>query len=179
MKAIICLAGLTLFLAGCAPRATEVGYRDLLESYRGQHIDQLVSAWGPPQAKHDFADGRRVYSFITHSRQPAPVTRPFIGVGGVLGHRSYGGLYLSTEMTMREHYCETRVETDRKGRITGYNFKGNACRAYQAPTAGPDGQARAYPPDGGPAWATVCGPNSSPDCGPAYPPGWGPAHGPW
>lgn len=173
---LVCLAGL-LALAGCGPKTDAKAYGALLEGYMGQHIDQLVNVWGPPQSRYDYADGRRMYSFVRISRDYS-AGGPLVGFGGGWGSwgGGWGGVGLSTAGAVQTYSCETRVITDKKGYVTDYSFRGNACNVERGTDGG---QAPARLPDGGPAWATVCGPGSSPDCGPAYPPGWGPAHGPW
>ncbi len=131
MKRVFSLLLFALVLAGCGPRATESGYRALLEGYRGQHIDQLVNAWGPPQDEYVYADGRRLYSFIRHRREYVQSVYPVFGLGFYSGNffgAYYPGFY-PNRAEIRDYACETRVTTDRKGYITDYNFRGEACRA--------------------------------------------------
>lgn len=169
-----------LVLAGCGSKNTVQGYQALLETYYGRHIDQFVSAWGLPQAQHEYSDGRKVYSFV-HSSYTSAGAAPLFSFGGYFGGgRRWGGglgFGLPVVPVVRRNYCETMITTDRQGNITDYSFRGNACRAAIEENGAP--VRPAAPPDDGPAWATVCGPDAPPDCGPAYPPGWGPAHSPW
>ena len=145
MKRIVCLAVVILALSGCGPKATEKGFRAMADSYTGQHIDTLVAAWGPPQASYTYEDGRREYSFVK-SRLVASMNPSFgIGLGGFYGGRrggwgGWGGFPMYQE-SVRQYRCETRVHTDRKGRITNIAFRGNDCRALEvnrgmAPSSG-------------------------------------------
>lgn len=128
IKPIMLLA--LLLAAGCGTRATESAYRDMLESYRGQHIDSLVAAWGPAQGRHTFADGRQLYSFIRNRREYVEAVDPLLGFGFGFHHRGFiGGYYTPERSRIREYSCETRVTTDRKGRIIALDYRGNACRA--------------------------------------------------
>lgn len=133
---IMLLAALMAMLAasGCGPRATESAYRNMLESYRGQHIDSLVAAWGPAQGRHTFADGRQMYSFVRNRREYVEPVNPGIGLGFGLGwgfsrHGFIGGYYSPDRSRIREYSCETTVTTDRKGRIIDLSYQGNNCRA--------------------------------------------------
>lgn len=129
---ILLLAAVLLATSGCAPRATELAYRNMLESYRGQHIDSLVAVWGPAQGRHTFADGRQLYSFVRNRREYVEAIDPMLGLGFGVGfhHRGFvGGYYAPERSRIREYSCETRVTTDRKGRIIDLDYRGNACRA--------------------------------------------------
>lgn len=139
---IIPILVMTVMLAasGCASRATEAAYRDMLDSYRGQHIDSLVADWGPAQGRHTFADGRQMYSFVLNRRE---YVEPALGLGLGLGlgwgshrHGFIGGYYPAHRSRVREESCETKVITDRRGRIIDLSYRGNACRAL--PPAPPD-----------------------------------------
>lgn len=137
-RKILLLAMLMVMLAafGCAPRATESAYRNMLESYRGQHIDSLVAAWGPAEARHTFADGRQLYSFVRNRREyvePLSASIGF-GLGGFYRHGFFGGYYHPERSRVREYSCETRVTTDRKGRIIDLSYQGNNCLAMPPET---------------------------------------------
>lgn len=133
MRSKIMLAVLAVMLAasGCAPRATESAYRNMLESYRGRHIDSLVAAWGPAQGHHTFADGRKLYSFVRNRREYVEPLNPGLGfgLGGFYRHGFIGGYYYPERSRIREYSCETRVITDRRGRIISLSYQGNNCRA--------------------------------------------------
>lgn len=135
---------LLMFLAGCGPKATAGGYKAMLESYRGLHIDQLVSILGPPRNQYTFKDGEKLYSFVNESRSYyAEPIYPMLGLG--FHHRHFFGSYHFGgygARGVRYDYCETRVNTDRKGKILGYAFQGNACRALPATTSAAPSEAR-------------------------------------
>lgn len=126
----ILMLAVLLAASGCAPRATESAYRNMLESYRGQHIDSMVAVWGPAQGHHTFADGRQLYSFVRNRREYVEAVDPLLGFGLGFHHRGFIGAYYAPERSrIREYSCETRVTTDRKGRIIDLDYRGNACRA--------------------------------------------------
>jgi len=134
-KSLLVMALLAIFIAaGCAPRATETAYRNMLEGYRGRHIDSLVAAWGPASGHHTFADGRQMYSFVRNRRQYVEPLYPSFGLGmGFYRRNFFGGYYFNDRSVIREYSCETTVTTDRKGQIIDFSYRGNACRAI-APT---------------------------------------------
>lgn len=130
MRFSLLIIALSAFLlSGCAAmRANEAGYQARLESMRGAHIDQLVMAWGPPDAEYTFDDGRKMYAFVNSKMYLTPQVRPgFVGMGRFYGR--HAGDFFDQEMETRHLYCETRFITDKEGRIMEWNFKGNACRA--------------------------------------------------
>lgn len=125
---------LPILAAGCGPKATLGGYRDILEHYRGGHIDTLVAAWGAPDGQHVYVDGRKEYRFLKEYRQEYvdPPFYPGFGVGYYHRHFGIGGMYYPNRVSYRYSSCETRVITDKKGNIQEYYFRGNACRAVPA-----------------------------------------------
>jgi len=132
MRRIVFAAVMILALSGCGPQATEKGFRTMVNSYAGQHIDSLVAAWGPPQASYTYEDGRREYSFV-HSRLVERMVPEFT-FGGYYGYPGWWGGYAGFPMyreRIRQYRCETRVATDRKGRITNITYRGNDCRALE------------------------------------------------
>lgn len=127
---LVVVLGSILIAAGCAPRATERAYRDMLEGYQGRHIDSLVAAWGPASGHHTFADGRQMYSFVRNRRTYVEPLYPAFGWGmGFYRRNFFGGYYFNDRSIIREYSCETMVTTDRKGRIIDFSYRGNACRA--------------------------------------------------
>jgi hypothetical protein len=117
-------------LSGCAyMRANEAGYQARLEAMKGTHIDQLVMAWGPPDAEFTFEDGRKMYAFVTSKMFLTPRIRPgFVGMSRFYGQR-FGSHFEDEEMEMKHLFCETHIITDKEGLIMEWKFKGNACRA--------------------------------------------------
>ena len=52
----------TLILTACA---TTANYEKLLNTWVGNHIDNLVSSWGPPQSSYPLSDGGRVIEYTS------------------------------------------------------------------------------------------------------------------
>lgn len=127
---VICLAML-LLAGGCGPKATVGGYREVLDYYRGGHIDRLVADWGAPKSSYVYADGRREYLFLKEHRQEYADLPfyPSVGFGYHHRHVGLGGVFSPGRLSSSYSFCETRVITDRKGNISEYYFRGSACRA--------------------------------------------------
>lgn len=122
----------SLAAAGCGPKATVGGYRELLDYYQGEHIDKLVADWGAPKSSYVYADGRKEYLFLREYRQEyAGNVYPSIGFGYHRHWSSFGlgGIYYPQTVSTRYSFCETRAITDKKGKILEYYFRGDACRA--------------------------------------------------
>lgn len=123
-KILLILVAASVLLSGCAAmRANSAGYEARLQALKGTHIDQVVLAWGPPDAEYTFEDGRRMYAFVTSKTYLTPRIQPTL-----MMNRFYGG-YGDDEMEMKHLYCETRLITDKEGKIAEWTFKGNACKA--------------------------------------------------
>lgn len=55
-------------IASCATDA-----RPIVNSWTGRHIDDLVTAWGPPDNSHQTADGGRVIAYVHQSSAVYPM----------------------------------------------------------------------------------------------------------
>ena len=49
------------FFMGCA---TTANYENILNTWVGSHVDNLVSSWGPPQGAFKLSDGSTVIEYI-------------------------------------------------------------------------------------------------------------------
>ncbi len=91
MKIPLVVLAAALLLGGCtAMKSSAAGYQARLESMRGAHIDEVVMAWGPPDAEFTFEDGRRMYSFVSSRLVSTPRMTPgFVGLSRFYGRRYY------------------------------------------------------------------------------------------
>lgn len=94
-----------LILTSCA---TTAGYRDVVESWRGSNIRELIQSWGPPSSSFRMPNGGMAH---TWSGSYGTV---FVPVGGnVIG---------------ANRTCETTFFVADDGYIYDYRFQGNACK---------------------------------------------------
>lgn len=115
---------LALLLTGCATSTMD----SIMNSWQGEHIDQVVKRWGYPNAEREFR-GRRLYvwndsgTYIVPSfgSSSATVTRTGPGTATVTGTSfSVGGGTISGR-------CERILEVDPAGKVVATQWGGNDC----------------------------------------------------
>lgn len=79
-----------MFLTSC------VDYGAIGNSWVGQHIDDLIYSWGPPESVYELKDGRKVIKY-SHSREISATT----------------------------YYCNATFSTDTTGVIRNWTKDGN------------------------------------------------------
>lgn len=131
------------FLMGCA---TTEGYKRLLNTWTGSHVDRLIQSWGVPRSSFKLSDGGEVLEYAD-SRQAqwggfttiVPQTTYHTGNASVFGAGGpvYGS-YSDTSTTYVQKtspvynitlQCITRFTTDASGIIVNWSFRGNNCVA--------------------------------------------------
>jgi hypothetical protein len=159
MKRVGAIAILGDFLGACA---TTAGYEAVLNTWIGDTSDHLVAVWGVPQQSFRTSDGGAVLQYQRSGQIVLPGVTTYQPVttyndGSVSGMTSNGtlvnGSYNGTSTTYVPHTsdpviipqsCATRFTVDVSGRITSWNWQGNACRA-KAPPPGPKSQPVSVP----------------------------------
>lgn len=128
---------LCVMMGGCA---TTEGYRQILETWKGQHVDELITSWGPPNGSAELSDGGKVLEYATNRTIPffLPNTRNTTGTfstfGGVMG--TYSGRSTGSKMVPIALSCVTRFTISSEGYISDYSFEGGDCTAYESSTGG-------------------------------------------
>jgi hypothetical protein len=84
--------------------ATTKNYEEMLDSWIGMNISELISLWGDPSHIYLRQDGTRVY---VYSR------RTLVDEGN--------------RHPTEQYYCITEFETDYRDIITKWKYKGNKC----------------------------------------------------
>lgn len=133
------------FLAGCET-ASQENFEAMLKSWKGEDIDKLIQAWGPPTRTYPLESGGKVMEFTNslqgydpgYSYQVPTFTNQY-GNMGLTANSGFSaqGTWSSTTMGMAERtvpgrpiflLCTTifRVSSDNK--IDGYRYRGNACK---------------------------------------------------
>lgn len=105
-KILFLSLALTLSLVGCA---TTEGYEQLLDTWYGSSEDNLIASWGVPRAVYE-TDGKKYMVFFEMSESYVS-PNPFAPFG-----------------YMQKFHCETTF-TFENGRVTGWRYKGNKCKA--------------------------------------------------
>jgi len=126
-------------IASCA---TQEGYKNLLNSWVGSHVDTLVMSWGPPQGSHTLSNGNKVIQYDDRRTVHMPGTTyttpqtnyhsgSIMGGGGIVDYSgtSTGYVTHTTPGYSIAQRCVTRFTIDSLGIIQKWAFEGNACRA--------------------------------------------------
>ena len=126
---VIWLVLAALLAAGCATREK---YDTLVRGWVGHPSDALVRSWGPPSSTYKLRNGNTLMLYETNKVEAytAP-TQIYQAPGTVVGNTVYPGPVTVTggQTTTYEKRCRTQFEVDSAGKIVGYGFEGNACRA--------------------------------------------------
>ena len=121
MKKIWYLAGLAVFLGGCA---TTANYKKAVNSWLGVDITVLAESWGYPSETFTAPNGNLVYVYANSDTYQAPrytsyTYNPQTNSGYAY---EYGGETL-------KYYCKTFFETGADKKIIKATFEGNACKS--------------------------------------------------
>jgi hypothetical protein len=113
---LIAVLILTIFSTSAfsAPDAGEKRYEEVLESWIGADINNLIDSWGPPDQQYRMPNGNMLYTWIDSSS----VTMPFMNDGDTI----WGGGTLIFS-------CTTTFSVQPSGRIFSWRWKGNKCRS--------------------------------------------------
>lgn len=143
MKNIQTVIVLLALLSGCA---TTSNYENILISWVGSNVDNLLMTWGPPASSYPLSNGGRV---LEYNRQrnvqvggyttTVPQTTYNSGNANVYGPTGPAyGTYSNTSTTYVQQtsptyniakQCITRFTVNSEGTITNWTWQGNDCTA--------------------------------------------------
>ena len=136
------LALVIAVLTGCAGFATREGLEQLLRSWEGSDVNDLMTSWGPPTRTDELPNGLKMYTYVRSGNYTAPTyitplrTTPSRTTVNVYGNTAYatttpgvttGGQVFSGQTYSM--YCSVSFTTDRSQRIVTWRYEGNACTA--------------------------------------------------
>lgn len=105
-KALVTFLLVGAALSGCA---TTGGFEDVLNSWVGSDVNRLIETWGPPADTYQMPNGRTLYTwFFDGGAVAVPV-----------GDYAYAV----------NRYCKTTFTVGKQGRVLGWRWQGNACKA--------------------------------------------------
>jgi hypothetical protein len=138
LAALLCAA----FVTGCA---TEEGYKQILNSWVGADVDQLVMSWGPPDRGYKLNSGGSVLEYGSQRTVTTggyttykPVTT--YQSGSVYGNYGGSALYSGSSTTYvpqtspvytYDYTCVTRFNVGENNKIVSWSYEGNDCRAVE------------------------------------------------
>jgi hypothetical protein len=143
MKKLFFALLISMLLVACA---TTANYEKVLNTWVGQHVDSLVSSWGPPRSSYQLSDGSKVIEYATSRNvqiggytTTVPQTTYNSGTVNAYGSGGYAyGNYSGTSTTYVQKttpvqniamQCITRFTLDAQGVIRKWSWQGNDCKA--------------------------------------------------
>lgn len=136
---------LLLVLSGCA---TTANYENILNSWTGSNVDNLVMQWGPPSNSYPLSNGGRVLEYSNQRNiqiggytTTVPQTTYNSGNADVYGtggsaYVTYSGssttyVQETTPVQNIAMQCITRFTVNAQGIITNWAWQGDDCKAME------------------------------------------------
>ncbi|QQR89551.1 MAG: hypothetical protein IPJ88_15345 [Myxococcales bacterium] len=115
-----------LILTCCA---TTANYEKTLNSWKGSHVDSLVSAWGYPYAINQAPNGNKLLVYHRSNTVEMPQYGP--NETATYKYNSYNNTvqeerYSHPKQTVT-YYCTTYFEVDLNNSIVRWSYSGNNC----------------------------------------------------
>lgn len=101
-----------VLLSACA---TAGGFKKQMNSWLGSDVNQMLTSWGPPSQTFAMPNGSTMYSWLY--------------VGGTQITANYNQYLNMVTASSRTVWCQVSVTTDQGARVSGWQARGNACRA--------------------------------------------------
>lgn len=105
MRKVMYIVILFVFLQGC--KTTE-GYKQVVASWVGSDINELIKSWGPPDSVFKLPNNDIMYTWLSDG---GSVAMPI------------GNIFYAVRKS-----CKTTFTTNEQGIITTWSFKGNTCK---------------------------------------------------
>lgn len=116
-KILSILIVLSFFPIGCYWQPAQISRsQDIINTWSGQNIDDLMDKWGYPQQSFTETNGNRVY---VYSRVVTYI--PPIWTDPIFNYKIFAG-------KTRTRYCNTYFETNYNKTIVEGSYEGNACQ---------------------------------------------------
>jgi len=99
-------------LSGCA---TTAKYEAMLNTGHGVNVNNLIASCGPPSDEYSMPNDNKMYTWLW--------------VGNTLITSNYNKFLNMTLTNAVTFWCKTTFTVDNYGRISGWQYEGNACKA--------------------------------------------------
>ena len=116
---------LLIIIIGCA---TTAKYEEVLASWLGSDIQELVDSWGYPENSFDAPNGNKVY--VYKERRSIYLPGETTVTNQVVGDSVYSTANTSAGISINRH-CSTYFEINTSGEIVKWSYKGNECVSYK------------------------------------------------
>ncbi len=122
-----------LILSGCAtfqPPATTIRYQQMLDTWNGKDINQLIYAWGPPTSTFNMPNGNKMYTWA-NIKIGSTITSES-SYGNTYSNYGYLGGYTTSRISDYISFtptwdCHSTAVTNSSGTIQSLVVKGNNC----------------------------------------------------
>ena len=144
MRMVFVSSVLLVVLAACASGPTQLGFEQMLQTWRGADVNRLISHWGPPTRVDVLPDGNKMYTFTrSRSYEQAAYVAPTYRTPGTTtvtvrgnsatatstpGHVYGGEEYGSRTVT---DFCSVSFTANAAQRVVTWRYEGNLCRAHE------------------------------------------------
>ncbi len=108
----IAIALFIIVASGCA---TTAKYEAILNTWVGADVNVLIGSWGPPSDEYSMPNGNKMYTWLW--------------VGNTLVTSNYIKFLNMTLTNSVTYWCKTTFTVDNYGKISGWRYEGNACKA--------------------------------------------------
>jgi hypothetical protein len=95
--------------------ATSSKYSEIVKSWEGNNINNLISSWGPPSDVYTMPNGNKMYTWLYTSN--------------TLVTTNYNQWLNRLETRQVQYWCKTTFTADRNDIIINWVWEGNNCRS--------------------------------------------------
>lgn len=112
IRKIISILFIGIFLTSCA---TSAKYTEVVKSWEGHDINNLITSWGPPSDLYTMPNGNKMYTWL------------YVSSSLVTTRYNYWLDRLETRQV--QYWCKTTFTANKSDRIIYWRWNGNACRS--------------------------------------------------
>ena len=113
MKKLILVLFFIMFITfSCA---TTSGYEEILKSWLGHDVNELLMSWGTPSNEYTMPNGNKMYTWLW--------------VGGSLVTVNYSKYLNMISANQVTYWCKTTFTVNKRGEIIYWRWEGNSCRS--------------------------------------------------
>jgi hypothetical protein len=117
MKKLSIVLIMCLLITGCA---TELKLQNLLSTWDGNHVDNLITQWGKPQKEYKKVNGGKILEYLYHNNAFLPGESSKIGTVNI----DQPNVLDRTPMSL---ICRVTFNISKNGYIERWQYSGNNC----------------------------------------------------
>ncbi|MCH8503175.1 MAG: hypothetical protein LAT50_02490 [Ectothiorhodospiraceae bacterium] len=129
MRHVLAAAAIIAVLSGCA---TQQRHAEIMDSWLGEDINDLVASWGYPSGDFRAPNGNKVYVYENTVTGQVPTIVQH-GPTTVTGYGNTATIQQGPSVVYgggtRTNWCRMHFETSDSGRIQAWRSEGNSCKS--------------------------------------------------